>query len=272
MNQSDYNKAKQRVFEIISPSDDGDRVSFVFDCLIFSLIILSILSIILQSFDSLAKRFDTVFFIIEAVSVAVFTVEYIARLWTAPLAFAESKRPRIRYIFSGMAIIDLVAILPFYLPFIGVDLRFLRMFRMFRLLRVLKLGRYLQSLKTIASVIKETSSQLITALVCCMALLLFSAILLYSTENQVQPEAFPNVIESLWWAVCTLTTVGYGDVFPITALGKLCASIISVVGIGVIAIPTGIISAGFIRVVEKSNAIEESYAGEYCRHCGNKLS
>lgn len=155
-----------------------------------------------------------------------------------------------------MAIIDLLAILPFYLPFISADLRFLRMvrlFRLFRLLRVFKLGRYFEALQIIIKVIRTSSAQLVMAFTICFFVTLFSAIVMYTVENPAQPEQFPNVISSLWWALCTLTTVGYGDVYPVTHIGRFFASIISLVGIGIIAIPTGIIAAGFNQVINKEN-------------------
>ena len=172
-----------------------------------------------------------------------------------------------------MAIIDLLAILPFYLPFISADLRFLRMMRLFRLirlLRVFKLGRYVDALNVIVEVIKSTMSQLIISIVICFFVMLFSSIVMYTVENPVQPEQFPNVIASLWWAICTLTTVGYGDVYPITAAGRFFAAIISLIGIGIIAIPTGIIAAGFTSAIEKRQTGEEDKK-LYCPYCGHKL-
>ena len=189
------------------------------------------------------------------ITVIVFTIEYILRIWTADLLYPEAKRPRIRYIFSLMAVIDLLAILPFYLPFISADLRFLRMmrlFRLFRLLRVFKLGRYFDALQVIVKVIKTSGPQLIMSVAICFFVMLFSAIIMYTVEYPVQSKQFPNVISSLWWAMCTLTTVGYGDVYPITPIGKFFASVISLVGIGIIAIPTGIIAAGFNHVIDQT--------------------
>ena len=153
-----------------------------------------------------------------------------------------------------MAIIDLLAILPFYLPFVSADLRFLRMMRLlrlFRLLRVFKLGRYVDALQIIVKVIKASGPQLVMSVVICFFVMLFSAIIMYYFESPVQPEQFPNVISSLWWAICTLTTVGYCDVYPITPVGRLFASLISLVGIGIIAIPTGIIASGFSQVISR---------------------
>lgn len=249
-----YSAIKRRTFEIISKAESGDRVSSIFDWSIMILIALSILTIILDSFQSIHERCQTLFQAFEIITVIVFTIEYILRIWTADLLYPESKHPRLKYCFSFMAIIDLLAILPFYLPFISADLRFLRMmrlFRLFRLLRVLKLGRYFDALQVIVKVIRTSGPQLIMSVVICFFVMLFSAIIMYEVENPVQPEQFPNVLSSLWWAICTLTTVGYGDVYPITAVGRFFASIISLVGIGIIAIPTGIIAAGFNQVINK---------------------
>lgn len=247
---------KKRTFEIISKAEEGDRVSKIFDNTIMILIALSILAIILESFSDLYTHYHKWFEIFDAAAVAVFTVEYILRIWTADQLYPEAKHPRLKYIFSMMALIDLLAILPFYLPFISADLRFLRMmrlFRLFRLLRVFKLGRYFDALQIIFRVIRTSGPQLVMSVVVCFFVMLFSAIVMYTVEHPVQPEQFPNVIASLWWAMCTLTTVGYGDVYPITAVGKIFASIISLVGIGIIAIPTGIIAAGFNHVFGKDH-------------------
>ena len=247
-------KYKKRVFEIISRAEEGDRASAIFDWTIMALIALSILTIILDSFQTLHEKYSGLFQTFEIVTVVVFTAEYLLRIWTADLLYPEAKHPRLKYIFSFMALIDLLAILPFYLPFFSADLRFLRMmrlFRLFRLLRVLKLGRYFDALQIIVKVIRASGPQLIMSVVLCFFVMLFSAIIMYEVENPVQPEQFPNVLASLWWAMCTLTTVGYGDVYPVTVVGRFFASVISLVGIGIIAIPTGIIAAGFSKVIEK---------------------
>jgi len=249
-----YSAIKRRTFEIISKAESGDRASSIFDWSIMALIALSILTIILDSFQNIHERYQTLFQTFEVITVIVFTIEYILRIWTADLLYPDAKHPRLKYCFSFMAIVDLLAILPFYLPFFSADLRFLRMmrlFRLFRLLRVLKLGRYLDALQVIVKVIRTSGPQLIMSVVICFFVMLFSAIIMYEVENPVQPEQFPNVLSSLWWAICTLTTVGYGDVYPITAVGRFFASVISLVGIGIIAIPTGIIAAGFNQVINK---------------------
>ena len=255
-----YKQIKKRVFEIINKAENGDLASAIFDWAIMGLIALSILSIILESFQEIHAEWHSTLQTFETITVVVFTIEYILRIWTADLLYPDEKHPRLKYIVSFMAIIDFLAILPFYLPFFSADFRFLRMmrlFRLFRLLRVLKLGRYFEALQIIVQVIKASGPQLIMSVVICFFVMLFSAIIMYTVEYPVQPAQFPNVISSLWWAICTLTTVGYGDVYPITAFGRFLAAIISLVGIGIIAIPTGIIAAGFNHVIDNKHEIRE---------------
>lgn len=260
-----YQAVKQRAFEIVNKAEDGDLASKIFDWTIMALIALSIVSIILESYGSIYTKWYSTFKTFELITVIVFTIEYVLRLWTADLLYPESKHPRLKYVFSLMAIIDLLAILPFYLPFIAADLRFLRMMRLlrlFRILRVLKLGRYFEALQVIMKVVKSSGPQLVMSVALCAFVMLFSAIVMYEAEHPVQPEKFPNVISSLWWAICTLTTVGYGDVYPVTAVGRFFASVISLVGIGIIAIPTGIITAGFSRTVIQSREEEQKAQSE----------
>ncbi len=260
---------KAKVFKLVSTTDTENHVGSIFDIVIVSTILLSVLSIILESFDVLMEKYALVFRVFEVFSVVLFTAEYLARIWTAEFLFPESKHPRIHYIFSGMALVDLFAILPFYIPYVTVDLRFLRMLRLFRLLRLFKLGRYFAPLRIIAKVVRKSGPKLIATLIACSIVMIFSAILLYTAENSAQPEAFPNVIAALWWAVCTFTTVGYGDVYPITLVGKIFASLISLIGIGMVAIPTGIISAGFIDATEKDDEMEDTK--KFCSYCGHKI-
>lgn len=268
-----FAKTKKRVFEIISKAEEGDRASRIFDWTIMILIALSVISIILESFENIAARHQTVLRMFEAITVIIFTVEYMLRIWTADYLYPKAKHPRLKYVFSFMAVVDLFAILPFFLPFFSADLRFLRMlrlFRLFRLLRVFKLGRYFDALHVIVKVIRESGTQLVMAAVICFFVMLFSAIVMYTVENPEQPDQFPNVISSLWWAICTLTTVGYGDVYPVTAIGKFLTSLISVAGIGIIAIPTGIIAAGFNRVISREKEKSESEKAQTCDLLENK--
>ncbi len=220
------------------------------------LIVLNVFALILASYQEIALKFGTFFYWFEMVSVIIFTVEYVLRIW--------SSEKRLKFIFSPFGLIDLLAILPFYLPFLfAFDLRILRVLRLFRMLRVLKLGRYSKSLQLINDVLKDTKSELLTTVFVAFVLLVFSSTLMYYVEHDAQPEQFANIGNSLWWAIATLTTVGYGDVYPITALGKFLSAIIALIGIGFVALPTGIISSAFIEKVKDSKQNNGK-----CPHCG----
>ena len=176
-----------------------------------------------------------------------------------------------------MALMDLLAILPFYVPFIiPVDLRVLRTLRVTRLLRLFKVNRYSSALATIGKVFKRKGSQLVASMFIVSLLMLIASVLMYSIENAAQPNVFHNAFDALWWAIATLTTVGYGDIYPITAGGKMLSSVIAILGIGLIAVPTGIISAGFMETIEPEIAEKESAEKPYdekcyCPYCGNRI-
>jgi len=172
--------------------------------------------------------------------------------------------------FSFMAMMDLLAILPFYLPFIiPFDLRMLRMFRIVRLFRLFKLNRYTSAFKTISEVFARRKSQIVAAFIIISLLMVVASLIMYELENSAQPEVFSNAFSGLWWAVATFTTVGYGDIFPITIGGKIVAGLMAFLGIGLVAVPTGIISAGFIEAIEIDKH-EETVTDGYCPHCGKK--
>ena len=183
----------------------------------------------------------------------MFTIEYFLRIWVSDLD-KRVENSRIKFIFSPLGLIDLLAIIPFYLPLlITMDMRVMRMLRLLRLMRIFKLGRFSKSLKTINQVLKETKADLIITLFIAFILLVLSSTLMYYVENEAQPEKFASIVHSLWWSVATLTTVGYGDVYPITAIGKILSAVIALIGIGFIALPTGIISSAILKRFVKSD-------------------
>ncbi len=258
---------KERIYNVIEKADEGDRASKWFDNVILVLILLTVVAIVLESFDSIAKDYSMVFKVFEAVSVSIFSVEYVLRVWTADIQYPEKSKlgARLRYMVSFMAIVDLIAILPFYIPMLlPVDLRVLRLLRMFRLFRVFKLNRYFIALNLIVTVMKKKKEELVATISIMLMLIVVSATLIYYMETDIQPEAFPNIVASFWWAIATLTTVGYGDVYPVTALGKLLASVIAVTGIGLVALPTGILSSGFMDAIKKDETVK-------CPHCGEDV-
>lgn len=267
-----YKKIKHRTFEIIETANDGDTASKIFDIFIIILIVLNLVMVIAETFN-IPENWKSILNYAETISVIIFTVEYLLRVWTSNLLYPNksSFKARIKYIFSFMALIDLLAILPFYLPlFIPIDLRVLRTLRVIRLLRIFKINRYTNALNTIGQVFKNKASQLISSIMIVGLLMIIAAVLMYNIENSVQPEAFSNALEAMWWAVATLTTVGYGDVYPITAAGKILATIIAFLGIGMVAVPTGIITAGFSELI-KSDENKDSDEKNYCPYCGHKI-
>ena len=275
-----YRKFKQMVFEVIQPAENGRIASKIFDLTILAMILLSVASVFIATFD-LPRVYQSSLQQIEHISLIVFSVEYLLRIWTADLLYPGSGffGSRIRYIFSGMALIDLLAILPFYLPmFLPVNLIGIRAVRLVRLLRLLKLNRYSDALASIGRVFKGKSREIFASLFFVLILLVVASLLIYYAEHDAQPQQFQNAFSGLWWAVATLTTVGYGDIYPITPLGRLMGAVIAVLGIGMVAVPTSILSAGFVEFLEKKNpdpTAEDKSASEtekkYCPYCGKKL-
>ncbi|WP_298767639.1 ion transporter [uncultured Polaribacter sp.] len=257
---------KKRIYEFINKNP-----SFI--KLIYGLIILNVITLILESYRELKVSFSDFFYYFELISVIIFSIEYLLRLWTSDLEKSykgNSFKKRLKFGFSTLGLIDLLAILPFYLPLIfPFDLRILRILRLFRLLRIFKLGRYSKSLNTITCVLKSTKSELAITGFIAFILLVLSSTIMYYFENEVQPEKFASIGHSFWWAIATLTTVGYGDVFPITAMGKVMSGIIALIGIGFIALPTGIISSAFITRIQEQKKKKEICK---CPNCGTKIN
>lgn len=265
-----YSKVKKRAQELIDIAADGDFVSKCVDIFIIVLIIINVVIVIADTFN-VPDELRTIMNITETISVIFFTIEYIVRIWVADITFSEFSpiNARLKYIFSMQAIIDLLALLPFYLPFVfPVNLVVLRVFRVFRLLRLFKVNRYTRALSTIGAVFKQKASQLISSMLVVALLMIIASVLMYNVEHDVQPEVFDNALSGLWWAIATLTTVGYGDIYPVTAMGKVLSSIIALLGIGLVAVPTGIITAGFSEQIEENNTDDEK---QYCPYCGKKI-
>lgn len=258
---------RKRTWEIVEAAKSGDKASRVFDIAILALIFLNVIAVIIGSVQSVQVRWGTFLNVFEIVSVIIFTVEYLARLWSCAIdpQYTGRIRGRVRLALRTMSIIDLLAILPFYLPFLGIDLRSLRVLRLLRILRVAKVGRYYSSLNLIKHVFQSKKEELVLASALMGLLLVVSSSLLYYCENGVQPDAFSSIPATMWWSVATLTTVGYGDMYPVTLMGKFCASVIAILGIGMFALPTGILGAGFVEAIQKKKGQQT------CPHCGTEL-
>ena len=248
---------KNKIYEVIEKTNEEDKVGKWFDMSMLVLIILSILQIVLESHANIQSKYGNYFRIFEIFTVMIFTIEYLCRIYTAKCKYGDGNITSIfKFIFSFEGMIDLISILPFYLPLaIKLDFRFMRIFKVSKVFRIFKLGRYSKSFDTIKRVLKREKEVLVITLVFSFLLILISSILMYYVENPVQPKAFPNITATMWWGISTLTTIGYGDIYPVTVLGKILASVVAIIGIGIIAIPTGIISAGFVGEIKKGEKI-----------------
>ena len=171
---------------------------------------------------------------------------------------------------TPLALIDLMAVLPFYLPFVFPDLRFMRALRLFRLFRVLKLARYSTSLQTFVDVLRLKKEELLLMLFAIMILLVVSSSLMYDVEHEAQPDDFSSIPAAMWWGIVTLATVGYGDIYPVTPWGKFIGSMVVILGIGLFALPTGVLASGFAEVLAKRKE-EQKMAGMVCPHCGRHI-
>jgi voltage-gated potassium channel len=247
--------------------EPGDRNSKFFDPFIVVLILLNVAVVVLETVDWINDSYAQLFRVFDLFSVAVFTVEYILRAWicTENPKFKAAFSGRLHYLITPMAIVDLMAILPFYLPFIFPDLRFVRAIRLFRLFRILKLARYSDALKTFAEVLNLKKEELGVTFFATLILLVVSSSMVYEAENEVQPEAFANIPDAMWWGVVTLTTVGYGDIYPVTPIGKIIGSFVVISGIGLFALPAGILASGFNEVLQRRK--EKKRKKMICPHC-----
>jgi len=262
---------KERVFELLEGTNSTDRGARVVGGVIIGVIMINVAAVIFETVASIDGRFHEVFHLIESVSVAVFTLEYVLRLWscTSQPRYRRSVLGRVRFMFTPLAIIDLMVILPNYLALVhGLDLRSVRAFRLIRLTRLLKVGRYSRSLKTLGAVLEAKREDLTVTAVCIGFLLVVMSSVIYFVEREAQPEVFSSIPETMWWAVITLTTVGYGDVTPVTPLGRALGGLVALTGIGIFALPAGILASGFTTVRrEKDN----SSVPQTCPHCGAGL-
>lgn len=236
---------KKRIFDIIQIGKRDDFASRAFDIFIVAVILVNIAVLFLETFPGM-DNYGKVLKTVEAVTVAIFCIEYGLRIWTAEYLHPDKSRGRSvwRFLTSFDGLVDLFTILPFFFLSGFVAFRMLRVVRIFHLFRI---NTYYDSFHVITSVLKEKKNQIISSVFIILVLMMASSLCMYSAEHEVQPEVFNNAFSGMWWSISTILTVGYGDIYPVTVAGRLMAIIISFLGVGAVAIPTGIISAGFVE-------------------------
>ncbi len=275
------NHLRNRCFQLLDGEQAFSLKGKLINGFIIALIVLNVTGVILETVPEIGKVYAGYFYALELFSVAVFTVEYLVRVWISAEnpKFGPGIKGKLRYIFSPIALIDLIVIIPFYLSlFISIDLRYLRLLR---LLRLLKLSHYIRSMDIFLKVVTSELASLASAVFAVLVLVVLAACVMFALEHKAQPDAFKSVLDAIWWAVVTLTTVGYGDITPVTAGGKILAIMIMLLGVGTVALPAGMLAARFSEelqnrksamTAEVVNALEDGHLSEAEKHALARLS
>lgn len=265
-----FGRVRSIVFRVLDAEAQDSRLERAGNVALASLILTNVVAVVLETVPSLAARFGPEFSQFEALSVTVFSVEYVLRVWTS-VELARYRDPmagRLRYALSPMALLDLIAIVPAYLPgAVYLDLRFARVVRLVRMARVLRIARYSRALQTLGSVLREKRDELAVLVALMLVVLVIASSSMYFVEHTAQPEVFSSIPASMWWGVTTLTTVGYGDMYPVTPLGKLLGAVVALVGIGLFALPAGVLAAAFAEQFGK----RREAGPKLCPHCGREI-
>ena len=246
---SEKHNFRKRIFEIIQIGNNTDIPSLCFEFFIVIVILLNISITFLQTFDEIAA-YAGVLGIIELITMVIFLVEYILRIWTADYLYPKRSYPMavLCFVFSFYGIVDLLTILPYFLPFfLPSGAVAFRMLRVVRILHLFRINSRYDAFNVITEVLRDKKNALVSSIFLILVLMLASSLCMYGLEHEAQPENFSNAFSGIWWSVSTLLTVGYGDIYPVTIGGKLMAIFIAFLGVGMVAIPTGIISAGFVE-------------------------
>ena len=249
MSRRDGSLTKNRIWEILERPAEGDTASRWFDALMVVLILISVSGVTLRTVSSVLADHRTLLRFIEFGSVSIFTVELLLRLWVADLAVGAREKPRLAYLRSAEGIVDLLAVIPFFVALVFPA--WIPVMAGLLLLRIFKLVRYSPALATLVAVVRAERTTLLGAVTIMLVLLLFSSSVIYLVERDDQPDAFGSIPAAMWWGIATLTTVGYGDVTPITPVGKLFGAIVTLLGVGMFALPAGILSSGFSRELKQ---------------------
>jgi voltage-gated potassium channel len=263
---------RRRLYLTLEPSERGGTIEKIFEIFLIAIIVANILAIVLETEVEFRQDYDQYFTILEVVSLIFFSLEYIARVYSIVEnpKFSHPVKGRLRYLTTPLAVIDLLAVVPFYIKYSTVSLTFLRIFRIMALFRVFKIARYMHALKLFKHVLKDRKEQLVLSVIFILFVLVIISFVMFYAEHDAQPEKFSSIPATMWWGIATLTTVGYGDMVPITALGKTLGGIFAIAGVGLLALPAGILSSGFFELLHSKDSDKKSHA--FCPHCGNKIN
>ena len=258
---------KHRIHQMLQGQHLTEPWAGIFNIGLAVLILLNVLALMLETVPVLYKAWHLLFDIFEIFSISLFIAEYFLRLWVANLTprYQHPRSGRLRYLISPLALVDLLAFLPSLLLMSGLDLRFLRMLRLFRVLRLLHIPHFNKAMYSIWEAARSKKAEFMVAGTIMFVLLILCSSLAYFAEHEAQPKAFSSIPASLWWGIMTMTTVGYGDIYPITVMGKIIASFFAALGIGFFALPSAILASALIEQSRKSEA------SDTCPHCGRKL-
>lgn len=254
------NKWRKRMFEIVEVATPEDKASRAYDLLNMITIVINLIVSLAYTFETVRLKYGRALITLEMITVVFFAMDYLLRLATAKFRYKRRSeiRAALKYILSASGIIDLLSFLPYWLPiFFPSGAVAFRMFRIVRIFRLFRINSYYDSLNVITEVITSKSQQIISSVFIIIVLMTASSLCMYSIEHDAQPHVFTNAFSGIWWAVSTLLTVGYGDIYPITDVGKIFSIVITFLGVGVVAIPTGIISAGFVDQYTRIKRISE---------------
>jgi len=265
------NLIRRNFYRILETSSGQRRgISLVFNIALITIITLNAIAIVLHTVPEYNRRFERLFYDFEVFSVIFFTIEYLLRVWVC----VENDKyrhwfwGRARYMLSMGAIIDFLAIFPFYFTLFATDLAVVRILRLFRIFRLFRISRYSQAFRMIQRVVSDRKEELVLSMVFVVFMLIIVSSVMYYVEHPAQPDKFSSIPATMWWGVSAMTTVGYGDIHPITPLGKFLGGVAAIMGIGLFALPTGILVSGFTEQIRT----QKVPTLRHCPHCGEEIS
>lgn len=272
--ESRYRRARKWTYDLVQSEEIDTKLEQVVRLGIAALIVINVAAVMIETVEGIHAQYRAVLLWLEIISVGIFSLEYVLRLWSVveEPRYSHPILGRLRYTLSFFALVDLLAILPFYLPMLTrIDLRTLRILRLLRLVRLAKLGRYSRTTRILISIFRNQREQLIMSMLVLAFVLICASTTIYYLEHEAQPDVFPNIPASLWWGIITLTTIGYGDIYPVTVAGKICAAIISILSIGMVALPSAIVVSGFLSELEQEREEAKMKGIIICPHCGEEI-